>query len=251
MSTKTLKKRPLKKRTLSPAEDLELASALSFPEPDFIIGLDEVGRGCLAGPVFAGGFIYAVKESQIIAANVSEVRVIDSKILDADERLASESVLQKISEGRQCSVQPASVAEIDAINIHHASLLAMSRCFDELVSRFELGVRHKLLILVDGSFVPKQILSRPEVQSQQWKAASLTKGDGRSFAIAAAAIVSKEARDRLMRQLASLHPAYHWERNVGYPTPDHRIALTKLGDTSWHRKSFKWQPMEESAAAEV
>jgi ribonuclease HII len=240
-----LKKKTQKKRSLSPSEDVELANALSYPNPDFIIGLDEVGRGCLAGPVFSGGFVYASIDREQIAQETSEVRVIDSKMLDAPERKASESILQNLRSKGLSSVQQATVAEIDSVNIHHASLLAMSRAFDDLVEKFQISENHRLLILVDGSFVPKQILSRPEVKNGKWKAASLTKGDGRSFAIAGAAIVAKEARDRLMRQLAEVYPDYHWEKNVGYPTPDHRIALTKIGDTAWHRKTFKWQALEE------
>jgi ribonuclease HII len=241
-----------KKRSLSPSHDQELASALMYPAPDYIIGLDEVGRGCLAGPVFAGSFLYSIADAEIIATKLESVRIIDSKMLDAEERSAAEAAIASLGTTARWSVEPASVEEIDEINIHHASLLAMNRALVKVIELACLSQEHRVLILVDGSFIPKQVLSRPEVASGQWKTASLTKGDGRSYAIAAAAIAAKEARDRFMRKLAIIHPQYRWEQNVGYGTPEHRRALTVNGITSWHRKTFQWQPLEtETTISEI
>jgi ribonuclease HII len=120
-------------------------------------------------------------------------------------------------------VAEASVAEIDALNILQASHLAMCRAIAGLL-------RAPDHVLVDGNRLPKALAISAE---------AVVKGDGRSVSIAAASILAKEARDRLMVDLAQQYPGYGWEKNAGYPTPDHRKALLNLGVTPVHRRSFK------------
>ena len=117
----------------------------------------------------------------------------------------------------------ASAAEIDAINILQASLLAMERA----VAGLRLSPDH---CLIDGNKIPTGLRGRAE---------AIVKGDARCLSIAAASIIAKVARDRIMEDLAQQHPGYGWETNAGYPSPQHKKALLDLGVTPWHRRSFK------------
>ncbi len=177
-----------------------------------IAGVDEVGRGPLAGPVTAAAVILNFDD---IPEGLN-----DSKKLSAAarERLAIE-----IHSRAKVSVAHASVEEIDRINILRASHLAMIRAVENL----GLPVDHAL---IDGNMIPDGLLCN---------ATALVKGDSRSASIAAASIVAKVARDRIMVDLAQQHPGYGWERNAGYPTKVHREALQILGVTPHHRRSFK------------
>jgi ribonuclease HII len=145
----------------------------------------------------------------------------DSKKLKEDIRLELEEEIKK--QAVSWSVAFCSPAEIDQINILQASMLAMHRALDQLMYRPEL-------ILVDGNrfrpypFVPHHCF---------------VKGDARFASIAAASILAKNERDRVMRQLAEEFPGYGWERNMAYPTPEHRRAVQELGLTIHHRKSFR------------
>ena len=121
------------------------------------------------------------------------------------------------------SVAHATVEEIDDLNILYASHLAMCRAIDGLTQT-------PAFALVDGNMIPKDIICPAE---------ALVKGDGRCLSIAAASIVAKVTRDRLMVDLAQQHPGYGWEKNAGYPTKQHREALLSLGVTPHHRRSFK------------
>jgi ribonuclease HII len=229
-----------KKHWLCPDHDRDLADAFSFSEPDYVIGLDEVGRGCLAGPVFSGAFCYHFQSRTIVHADFVKTKVCDSKILKPEERALAEKLLLAVGRPFRGVIGEASVDEIDLINIHHASLLAMTRAFDrvlEFVADREVA-QPKILVLVDGSFVPKEILRCTEEEGGRALVRSVVKGDSLSFAIAAASIIAKEARDRFMRKMAEIYPGYKWEQNVGYATPEHRAAVQKLGRTSWHRKTF-------------
>ncbi len=176
-----------------------------------VAGVDEVGRGPLAGPVTA-------------AAVVLDPRRIP-KGLDDSKKLslsARERVFDEIMANAVVSVAHASVEEIDALNILYASHLAMERAVAAL--------RPVCHALVDGNMIPKGL---------DCPATALIKGDGRSFSIAAASIVAKVTRDRLMVDLAQQYPGYGWEKNAGYPTKLHREALETLGVTPHHRRSFK------------
>ncbi len=176
-----------------------------------IAGVDEVGRGPLAGPVTAAAV--ALDPARL------PVGLDDSKKLS---QAARERLFDAIMESARVSVAHASVEEIDRLNILYASHLAMERAVEGLHD-----VGHAL---IDGNMIPKG-LSCP--------ATALIKGDGRSLSIAAASIVAKVTRDRIMVDLAQQCPGYGWEKNAGYPTKQHRDALKRLGVTPHHRRSFK------------
>jgi ribonuclease HII len=180
-----------------------------------VAGVDEVGRGPLAGPVVAAAVVFPTGVPRRLAALLD-----DSKKLTAEQRLAAFAALR--ASGRaEIAVGAASVAEIERLNILHASLLAMCRA----VARLQMPPD---LALVDGNQPPA--LTCP-VQC-------VVGGDGRSLSIAAASIVAKVLRDRAMARLAIRFPDYGWGRNVGYATEFHVAALRRLGPTRHHRPSF-------------
>ena len=173
-----------------------------------VAGLDEVGRGPLAGPVVAA----AVVLTRPLAG------IADSKTLSAARRT---SLAQAILAEARVGIGAASVAEIDRLNILQATWLAMRRALARLAPPPDQ-------LLVDGDRAPEfGIPTR-----------CIIGGDGREPAIGAASIVAKVLRDRLMRRLAQRYPGYGWERNVGYGTLEHRTALLRLGPTAHHRRSF-------------
>jgi len=177
-----------------------------------VMGLDEVGRGCLSGPVVAAGVIFKPGHS------IPEIT--DSKTLSATQR---ERLSHQIKEQALFwTIQEASVEEIDQINILHASLLAMERCETALNALPDY-------LLVDGNRYGTTL--RPHH--------CIIKGDLYSQSVAAASILAKVYRDQLMIDLHKLHPHYGWDRNKGYPTEDHYSGLDQYGATLWHRKSFK------------
>jgi len=175
-----------------------------------VAGVDEVGRGPWAGPVVASAVV-------LDKANFPD-GLDDSKKLTKRKR---EFLYDEIMEVASVGLGLASVEEIDALNILQASLLAMSRAIAELGEAPEA-------ILVDGNKAPD---CRQPVQC-------VVKGDSLSLSIAAASIIAKVTRDRIMRDLALTFPAYGWERNAGYGTAEHRDALSLVGISPHHRKSF-------------
>ncbi len=193
-----------------PNDDLE--QALRAKGYLRIAGVDEVGRGPLAGPVTAAAVV--------LELDAFPVGLNDSKKLTARMRGVLDAELRECA---QCCVAHASVAEIDELNILRASHLAMARAVSGLdpVPDF---------LLIDGNMIPRG-LTLP--------ALAVTKGDARSVSIAAASIVAKIARDRIMVDLAQQHPEYGWETNAGYPTKSHKEALRNIGVTPYHRRSFK------------
>ncbi|GGL81833.1 ribonuclease HII [Wenxinia marina] len=177
-----------------------------------VAGVDEAGRGPLAGPVVA-------------AAVVLEVGAIpeglaDSKTLPAARR---EALYDLILARAEVGVGVATVEEIDEINILRASHVAMVRALRALPSL-------PCHALIDGNMIPRDMVCAAE---------AVVKGDGRCLSVAAASIVAKTWRDRIMVDLAQQHPGYGWETNVGYGTECHREALQRLGPTPHHRRSFK------------
>lgn len=178
----------------------------------FVAGVDEVGRGPLAGPVTAAAVI--------LDANAIPDGLDDSKKLTARRR---EALYTEILATAQVSVASASVAEIDKINILQASMLAMKRALAGLQTPPDFA-------LIDGNRLPVGL---------QCPAQPIVKGDQRSLSIAAASIIAKVTRDRLMVDLAQQFPGYSWETNVGYGTKAHLEALLRLGVTPHHRRSFK------------
>ena len=175
-------------------------------------GVDEVGRGPLAGPVTAAAVV-------LDPGNIPE-GLNDSKKLTAKRRAA---VFDAIMACADVSVAHASVEEIDEINILRASHLAMLRAVDGLSRRPD----H---LLIDGNMIPA---------GNRISALAVVKGDARSLSIAAASIVAKITRDRIMMDLAQQFPGYGWETNAGYPSKSHKAALQNLGVTPHHRRSFR------------
>jgi ribonuclease HII len=178
-------------------------------------GLDEAGRGCLAGPVFAAAVVLPKKFEHPLLN--------DSKQLSEQQR----NLLRPIIESESIAWAVASVdhAEIDRINILQASFLAMHRCLDQLKSKPQL-------LLVDGNrFKPYK-----EIPHE-----CMVKGDGRFMSIAAASILAKTGRDAYMLRLHEAYPQYGWDHNKGYGTEAHRAAIAQYGFSPYHRRSFKVQ----------
>ena len=180
-----------------------------------IAGVDEAGRGPWAGPVIAAAVIL---DRDGLDPDLA-LGLDDSKKVPAARR---EHLFAALQASARIGVGRAEVADIDSLNILGATLLAMSRAVAALGAAPEL-------VLVDGISVPD--LPCP--------ARTVIGGDGLSLSIAAASIVAKVTRDRLMAELALTHPGYGWERNKGYGTPQHRAALETLGVTPQHRRSFR------------
>ncbi len=181
---------------------------LGFPTP--LAGVDEAGCAPLAGPVVAAA---------VILDRTKFPRGIDdSKKLPIEAR---EAIFRRLEKVARIGVGSASVEEIDEINIYWARMLAMSRAVEAL--GFEPA-----WVLVDGNACPRW--QRPSK--------AIVAGDARCRSIAAASIVAKVTRDRIMAEHARAYPGYGWETNRGYPTPEHIRALDRLGLTPLHRRSF-------------
>jgi ribonuclease HII len=176
-----------------------------------IAGVDEVGRGPLAGPVTAAAVI-------LDPANIPD-GLNDSKMLSRKKREALEPL---IFANAEVSIAHATVEEIDEINILRASHLAMERAI--------AGLGRVDHALIDGNMIPRGLII---------PATTIIKGDARSLSIAAASIVAKICRDRIMVGLAQQYPGYGWDTNAGYGSKSHISALHRLGVTPHHRRSFK------------
>lgn len=191
--------------------DLEMELAGWAEGARVIAGVDEVGRGPLAGPVTAAAVV-------LDPDNIPD-GLRDSKVLSARRR---ETLSLIIHQSARVGIGHASVAEIEALNILRAAHLAMVRALAALDPAPDLA-------LIDGKLMPRDLPCRARM---------LVKGDARCLSIAAASIVAKVARDRIMVDLAQQHPGYGWDHNAGYPTPGHKAALRDLGVTPHHRRSF-------------
>ena len=180
-----------------------------------IVGIDEAGRGPWAGPVVAGAVI--LNQNKLSDDLVSGLD--DSKKLSATKR---ETLFDLLKESVEYGVGVASVEEIDRINILQATFLAMKRAVENLPTAPDFA-------LVDGNKVP----------SLPCAGEAIVKGDSRSFSVAAASIIAKVTRDKIMTELSQMHPGYAWESNMGYGTKAHKAGLERLGETDHHRKSYK------------
>lgn len=195
-----------------------------------VCGIDEAGRGPLAGPVVAAAVIL---DHRRFPRSLRE-RLDDSKVLTAEERDDCwRALIRCVGRGvAHIGIGAASAREIDTINILRAALLAMARAVAALAVAPDMA-------LVDGNIPPP--LACP--------VRTVVGGDGLSFSIAAASVVAKVTRDRLMRALAPRYPGYGWETNVGYATRAHHAAIAQLGPTPHHRRSFA--PMRLALAGEL
>ena len=183
---------------------------LERDHPMPLAGVDEAGCAPLAGPVVAAA---VVLDREKFPRGID-----DSKKLDLETR---EAIYARLMRQARCAVGLCTVEEIDRLNIYWARMLAMARAVEAL--GFEPA-----MVLVDGNALPRW--QRPSK--------AIVAGDAKCRSIAAASIVAKVTRDRMMAEYAETHPGYGWEHNRGYPTPDHRKALRELGPTPLHRRSF-------------
>ena len=177
-----------------------------------IAGVDEVGRGCLAGPVFAAAVILNPK--------INKKDIKDSKKIPFKKRILLSKYIKKNS---IFAVGKASVQEINKINILNASLLSMKRALDKLKLKPSIAY-------IDGLFVPKNV---------KIKCKTFVKGDEKITNIAAASIVAKTSRDLFMIKLGKKFPKYKWNKNFGYGTAEHLHGIKRYGITKHHRKKFK------------
>ena len=175
-------------------------------------GVDEVGRGCLAGPVFAAAVI--------LNKNIDTKNIKDSKKLSFNKRILLSKYIKKNS---IYALGIASVEEINKINILNASLLSMKRALSKLSIKPGLAY-------IDGPFAPN-------LKNMKFK--TFIKGDEKIKSIAAASVIAKVSRDLFMINLSTKYPKYCWNKNFGYGTNDHLAALKKYGITKYHRKKFK------------
>ena len=183
-----------------------------MPKINKMAGVDEVGRGCLAGPVFAAAVI--------LNNNINTKDIKDSKKIPFKKRILLSKYIKKNS---TYAVGKASVKEINEINILNASLLSMKRALDKLKLKPSLAY-------IDGLFIPK---------NTNIKCKAYVKGDEKIISIAAASIVAKATRDLFMIRLGKKFPRYRWNKNFGYGTAEHINGLKKYGVTNHHRKKFK------------
>lgn len=183
-------------------------------------GCDEAGRGPLAGPVFAAAVI--------LPPDFKNELLNDSKQLTERQRDQLRPIIER--EAIAWAVAQVTAEEIDRINILNAAILAMHRALEQLVPQPE----H---IIVDGNrfkpYIPANSLIAIPHQT-------IVKGDGKYMSIAAASVLAKTHRDEYMRRLHEEYPMYGWNRNMGYPTPEHRKAIGKYGISPYHRKTFKF-----------
>lgn len=181
-------------------------------------GCDEVGRGCLAGPVVAAAVI--------LPKNYSHNLLTDSKQLTKEERQQLQIEIKR--DALAWAIAEVNNEEIDAINVLNASFLAMHRALDQL------SVLPQLLLIDGNRFKPYREI----------KFECIIKGDAEYLSIAAASVLAKTYRDELMYKLAEQYPGYGWATNVGYPTEEHRDGIRELGITPYHRKSFQLLPSQ-------
>lgn len=177
-----------------------------------IAGVDEVGRGPLAGPVVACAVIMPPEVRAIAGVD-------DSKVLTAETRLRLAVLIRR--RALALGLGAASAREIDCLNIYHATVLAMRRALSRLI----VAPHH---VVVDGN--PVRTLGVPH--------RAVVGGDGRCYSVACASIVAKVTRDHLMQALARRHPAYAWSTNMGYATAAHLEGLERAGASPHHRRSF-------------
>ncbi len=197
--------------------DFSIESNLQHP----VLGLDEVGRGPLAGPVISCGCYFKSYKIQ----NEFKDYIVDSKKLSEKKRVESFKFLQNLKKDGvlEYHLGIANVEEIDQFNILEATKLSMKRVIDKFCIK-------NAYLLIDGNF---------SLNYKSYKEQSIIKGDNRSLSIAAASIIAKVHRDRLMKKLSIKFQDFGWEKNAGYGTKMHIENIYRLGPTMHHRKTFE------------
>ena len=182
-----------------------------MPKINKIAGVDEVGRGCLAGPVFAAAVI--------LNSNIDTKDIKDSKKISFHKRISISNYIKKNS---IYAIGTASVEEINKINILNASLLSMKRAVEKLNPK--PGIAY-----IDGLFAPKKL---------KIKCKTFVRGDEKIISIAAASIIAKQVRDESMKKISAISPAFHVQSNKGYGSKQHLNGIGTFGISVLHRKSF-------------
>lgn len=189
-----------------------------FSQTLFEAGCDEAGRGCLAGPVVAAAVV--------LGKEFKHDFLDDSKKMSAKQRERAEPYIK--THCKEWAIGLVTPLEIDEVNILNASFLAMHRAIDQIRCKIDL-------LLIDGNrFTPYKTIDHK----------CIIKGDSKYLSIAAASVLAKNYRDKLMVELHNKHPEYDWKNNKGYPTKKHREAIIKFGVNENHRKSFQLLPTQ-------
>ena len=199
--------------------DFSLEEGLGLSTSAVIVGVDEVGRGPLAGPVTAAAVFF---DRQKITSDLL-TKIDDSKKIAQKKRATISKQIESIA---IIGIGWASSGEIDQLNILEATMLAMQRAIFSLQKQIILDPEY---ILIDGNKVPRL----------DFPSKAIVRGDEKSLSIAAASIVAKSKRDAFMTSLSKLYPGYGWEKNAGYGTREHLAAIEREGITVHHRRSFK------------
>ena len=199
--------------------DFSLEESLGLSTRAVIVGVDEVGRGPLAGPVTAAAVFV---DRQKITLDLL-TKIDDSKKIPPKQRATISKQIEGIA---IIGIGWASSSEIDQLNILEATMLAMQRAIFSLRKQIILDPDY---ILIDGNKVPRL----------DFPSKAIVRGDEKSLSIAAASIVAKSKRDAFMTSLSKLYPGYGWEKNAGYGTREHLAAIEREGITVHHRRSFK------------
>lgn len=223
-------------RTLLPRDDF---SAFLTQDYDWIVGLDEAGAGCLAGPLHVGAFALPRNEFYQNLVELPEP-VRDSKKIQEAQREKSFNFIQSLNEGAINRIESVSVSFVEEKNIYWARM----ETFLKLVLDLDEQLKGRALFIVDGNRLhvsPAKLSDK--VFAQRWKhleskVNAYPKADGTYFCVAAASLLAKVSRDRVMAQLSEDFPQYNWKKNKGYSTPDHMALVSEYGLSSHHRPSF-------------
>lgn len=199
-----------------------------------VIGIDEVGRGAFAGPIFAAGVIFDPTINEERSAKLLSYGINDSKKLKPNERKRLAKIIQK--EAIATNISSIDVAEINRIGIGKANHKAMRNVVFDLQrilpKNQDPRTKTQLFVLIDGFRVKN--IKNVGLKNQK----AIVHGDSISLSIAAASIIAKVARDDYMKKLSKFHPQYNWGKNKGYGTLFHRNVLNELGPTPFHRTDF-------------
>ncbi len=234
--------------------NLALEKLYGMERDRWIVGIDEVGRGPIAGPVVAAAVVFP---AQLLLEQAPDFlkSIRDSKKLAPKQRCV---LAQLIKKNAFYALGAASVCEIGRYNILQASLKAMQRACAKLGQRLGVKAQDKMqdkmqgkmqsraqdmipswmphAYLIDGRHSPSLRMQNIQINPQKIK--PIVQGDNKSITIASAAIIAKVARDALMEKLHAQYPLYAWQKNMGYPVPEHLKALEKNGLSPHHRKTF-------------